>query len=84
MNVTNLFNEYARLLPYYDRIPKTVLAAIAVSYASRGGDCLHEAAANVAREWATLYQNGIVPQKPPADVRRSDESVRTRHRTRGV
>lgn len=68
MSITNLFNEYARLLPYFDRIPKTVLAAIAVSYASHGGDHLDEAAANVAREWATLYQNGIVRQKPPADV----------------
>lgn len=63
-------NQYSNQLPYFDAIPKAVLAAIAVSFASSGGDELDHAAQNVAREWVTLHENGIVRQKPPADIRR--------------
>jgi len=61
-------NEYAALLGFYDRIPKAVLAAIAVSYATSGGDFLRLAEPNVAREWQILNQAGIVPQAPPKDI----------------
>lgn len=63
-----LHNEYAATLRYFDRIPKSVLAAIAVSYASSGGDYLENASSLVAYEWLMLHQNGIVRQAPPGDV----------------
>lgn len=45
--------------------PKAVLAAIAVSGLTAGGDVLEEARARVLDEWWALYVAGIVPQKPP-------------------
>lgn len=65
-----LTNEYAHALDdrFYRTIPKAVLAAIAVSYASEGGDNLADAQERVREEWGILYDNGIVPQKPPAKV----------------
>lgn len=60
-------NEYSNALgPVYGACPKAVLAAIAVSFATVGGDYLEEAQARILREWQILYQNGIVPQCPPA------------------
>ena len=57
-------NEYQMELSQFDRIPKSVLAAIAVSFASCGGDNLDEAEAVILDEWRALYAAGIVPQKP--------------------
>jgi hypothetical protein len=68
-----LSNEYARLLTWYEEVPKAVLAAIAVSYATAGGDHLEQAEANVAKEWKTLNENGIVQQKPSAKALRAAE-----------
>ena len=65
-HLKNLRNEYvATLGTLFDRAPKAVLAAVAVSYASVGGDYLPLARINVLREWWVLYDNGIVPQRPP-------------------
>jgi hypothetical protein len=65
MNLTNKSNEYVKILKDYDRIPKTVLAAIAVSFALRIEEEAWERVENrVANEWQALYDNGIVPQKP--------------------
>jgi hypothetical protein len=58
-------SQYADVLSTYDRIPKAVLAAIAVSYGSAGGDNLQDAEARVLEEWRILHENGIVPQAPP-------------------
>lgn len=59
-------NEYADALgDLLDRAPKSVLAAIAVSALTSGGDRLDEAAEEVLSEWAILHENGIVPQRPP-------------------
>ena len=64
-NLQNLNNDYARQLGWlFDEIPKTVLAAIAVSALTHGGNELDEAAKLVAHEWDVLHANGIVPQKP--------------------
>jgi len=69
-NVANLHNDYARLLTFFDRVPKAVLAAIAVSFAARiQEDRLNLAEWEVVREWETLNQNGIVRQPVPKDVR---------------
>ena len=66
-----LGNAYAALLEGdYDRIPKAVLAAIAVSFACRiigeGSEIERLAASRrvVREEWAVLYGNGVVPQEP--------------------
>jgi hypothetical protein len=59
-------NEYNLLLgSLYEKIPKAVFAAIAVSVITQGGDYLDEASALILDEWKVLYQNGIVPQCPP-------------------
>jgi hypothetical protein len=59
-------NEYADALgePLYDAVPKAVFAAIAVSLVTCGGSYL-EHADRILLEWAALYENGIVPQRPP-------------------
>lgn len=60
-------NQYSSLLPrkFYESCPKAVLAALAVSYASQGGDHLGQIDAKLLKEWWVLFENGIVPQKPP-------------------
>jgi hypothetical protein len=59
-------NEYNLLLgELYDKTPKAVFAAIAVSSITCGGDYLDEAFDLILKEWKILYQNGIVPQHPP-------------------
>ena len=66
-------NEYADAIGLiFNDTPKTVLAAIAVSALTIGGDQLDKAVERVVREWLTLYANGIVPQRPPAKVRDLD------------
>lgn len=62
-------NEYATYLPpaLYERMPKAVAAALAVSYALRFATGDPEDAGRVLlKEWGILYDNGIVPQQPPA------------------
>ena len=68
-------NQYAdELGALFAAIPKTVLAAIAVSFASQGGDRLDEARVKIMEEWRYLYENGIVPQKPAQGVVRGQTS----------
>ena len=66
MNLNYTGNEYMDFLgDDFDRMPKAVLAAIAVSLASRlTSDNKEEAANLIRREWWILYQNGIIKQKP--------------------
>lgn len=63
---TKKHNEYNQMLgPNYDRTPKAVFAAIVVSeYLNRLGIDPGELEEAVLAEWGTLYENGIVPQKP--------------------
>lgn len=59
-------NAYAALLGgTYNAAPKAVLAAIAVSFATTGGDNPDVAEQAILDEWATLHQAGIVAQAPP-------------------
>lgn len=61
-------NPYERELgTLFDKTPKAVFAAIAVSVLTCGGDQLDEAADRLIAEWWTLYDNGIVPQKPAGE-----------------
>ena len=65
VNVMKIGNEYAQQLEeYYDKIPKAVLAAIAVSFATFQTDDLSKAPGLIYDEWITLHANGIVKQKP--------------------
>lgn len=64
MNLKNHSNEYCRQLTHFDKVPKTVLAAIAVSALTCGGDQIDKADERVMGEWWALYRAGIVPQKP--------------------
>jgi hypothetical protein len=61
-------NEYARALgPLLAAAPKTVLAAVLVSFVQKdfGSPALdYEVRDAVLKEWETLYRNGIVPQRP--------------------
>lgn len=67
MSGIKLMNEYSGVIDdeLYEKIPKAVLAAIAVSYLSGGGDHLDKAQDELLEEWRVLYEGGIVPQKPP-------------------
>lgn len=61
-----IVSEYARAFgENYRRIPKAVFAAIAFSFASRGGDDFEHGAEAAINEWWVLYENNIVRQKPP-------------------
>ena len=58
-------NEYALAIPDYDKMPKAVLAALAMSLALRlSADDFQEARRLLHEEWVALYDAGIVPQKP--------------------
>lgn len=59
-------NDYARVLDrdLYDKMPKTVLAAIAVSFATELSGDISEAQDKILEEWRILNLNKIVPQKP--------------------
>lgn len=64
-------NEYASILNrgIYENMPKTVIAAIAVSFAARILEAVPSSHASsiqsfILAEWGALHKNGIVPQKP--------------------
>jgi hypothetical protein len=59
-------NEYAKVLqPRYGAMPKAVIAAVAVSLLLKEHEGNWSAVYDAfVKEWATLHQNGIVPQKP--------------------
>lgn len=64
----NKLNGYVTALDlrFYEEMPKSVLAALAVSFATahHGDDQLGLAAQRLAREWLALHEAGIVPQAP--------------------
>ena len=59
-------NEYAAALgDLFNAAPKTVLAAIAVSFATSGGDHMEVAREAIRAEWNALFVAGVVRQAPP-------------------
>lgn len=62
------FNEYQKQLSrdFYEKCPKAVFAALAVSFVMRamGGE-FEDVQQHLAEEWAVLHANGVIPQKPP-------------------
>jgi hypothetical protein len=66
MHLKNLPNEYQEMLgKVFAKAPKAVIAAVAVSSLTSGGDYLAEAETRFIEEWWCLYEAKIVPQKPP-------------------
>lgn len=64
-------NEYQETLGLvFDKMPKAVLAAVAISFLKRLGGGEHDTEtpaaiqASIIAEWDILHTNGIVPQKP--------------------
>jgi len=63
-------NNYVDVIPkMFERTPKTVFAAIAISLASSGGDHMDDINEKLLYEWYLLWTNGIVPQRPYRIVR---------------
>ena len=60
-------NPYSAMIgvDLYERTPKAVFAAIAVSNAVNTSDDFAAARAYILSEWKALYEAGIVPQHPP-------------------
>jgi hypothetical protein len=71
-------NDYlAHLGPLYAKTPKAVFAAMAFSFAfidveEQG---VEQALARLRFEWQALYDNGIVPQKPPKHTSSTTEPI---------
>ena len=65
MRLGKLTNEYARAITHYRAIPKAVFAAVAFSFADRitGDGDPKSIEFAILREWRTLRENGIVPQR---------------------
>lgn len=64
-------NQYAALLENFDEIPKSVLAAIAVSLALlQNEEDLSSVSKIINDEWRVLHENGIVPQRPRKATRK--------------
>lgn len=64
-------NNYAGALVLFPLVPKAVYAAIAYAFIVRtlgGAPGPIEVEETLMREWTTLHENGIVPQKPPKQV----------------
>lgn len=58
-------NQYIDHFPNFDKTPKTVIAAIAVSFAlMQSQDDFEEAKSILEHEWHILYEARIVSQKP--------------------
>lgn len=63
-------NGYAAALgSIFEDAPKAVLAAIAVSALTVGGDYLDDATSRLVTEWHALHLSGIVPQAVPRRYR---------------
>ncbi len=65
VKATNCYQQALSESLYRD-CPKAVLAAIAVSALTQGGDFVDEADQRLITEWDVLHGNGIVPQPVPA------------------
>lgn len=61
-------NEYSKIMPLrvLEDTPKTVFAAIAISFALRlNEDNFEQALSEIITEWQALNNTGIVPQPVP-------------------
>ena len=65
--MSTLTNDYVMGLNpgIFDKCPKAVFAAMAISALTSGGENIEIASNAVLDEWWCLFACGIVPQKPP-------------------
>lgn len=69
-------NNYQKLLSaeFYEKCPKSVLAAIAVSFIiNHQGSDNDNVEEIILHEWKVLNQNGIVPQKPYREGKNAED-----------
>jgi hypothetical protein len=65
MGVFKISNDYQKLISNYDKIPKAIFAGIVVSFLlNYQGIEFENIDKAIIDEWRTLYENGIIPQKP--------------------
>lgn len=59
-------NSYQQSLSkeFFEKCPKSVLAAIAVSFATLQMEGQQQLEETLLNEWRVLHKGGIVPQKP--------------------
>lgn len=63
--MAKILNDYAVEVYGYDDTPKSVFAALALSFALRlCEDDIHRARELLIEEWEILHRNEIIPQKP--------------------
>lgn len=72
--INKKLNQYVEAIPreVFEDTPKAVWAALAISFATCGGDRLDEAAYSLIQEWMILKENGIVPQSVPSSLKKYD------------
>lgn len=74
--VFKLRNDYCDSAQDYDKTPKAVWCALAVSLAMRlSEDYPERADALLREEWDRLYRAGLVPQKPLSQARGERDGV---------
>jgi ribosomal protein L7/L12 len=79
MALNKLSNEYAELLKFYNRIPKAVLAAIAVSFALKETeDNIELVEEQILKEWKILHENNIVPQSACVRTKATRKQTKTK------
>lgn len=69
-------NSYQKILTpeFYEKCPKAVLAAIAVSFVINHQDSRADMAEEIImHEWDILHKNGTIPQKPYREVKSAED-----------
>lgn len=69
-------NEYQKILTqeFYEKCPKAVLAAIAVSFVlNHQGSDQDVVEETILNEWHILHKNGTLPQKPFRDLKNAED-----------
>lgn len=69
-------NSYQELLSqeFYEKCPKAVLAAIAVSFViNHQGSDADVAEEIILHEWDILHKNGTIPQKPYRTAKNAED-----------
>lgn len=69
-------NTYQKILSaeFYQKCPKSVLAAIAVSFViNHQGSDEDVAEEIILHEWDILHKNGTIPQKPYRDAKSAED-----------
>ena len=69
-------NSYQEMLSleFYEKCPKAVFAAIAVSFVlNHQGTDSELTEETILKEWGILHQSGIIPQKPYRELKNAED-----------